>query len=325
MYNIFNDNVLQSRFEQDGFVTLPKLLNDVEVKELKDIYLKFTSGKVENSRYGMYVSIDEQDEQKKLEMMRVIQQYLKPKLNKYFHDIKCHLGSFLVKVPNPHSYTYPHQDWLFVDQNEKDLFSATIWVSLEDIDIHTGSLGFIKGSHLFLNNIVGSPSPEIITATMGHEALLLSYLTFPEINKGDAVIFNNKTVHAAFPNTSDKQRIAAGIGITPEPAILHHYYLNPENSKKIYKLTVDEEFFHTYGNDSLRATYHKRQMPKYTHIVDELEYNPTLYTKDEIEKEIVNYGNEKNTLPIQQLFANIPFIDKAKFALQFMLKKAFSR
>lgn len=325
MYKIFNEDTLQDNFERDGFVTLPQLLNKEEVDELKDIYMEFTKGKVKNSMYGMYVSIDEQDEHKKMDMMRAVQRYLRPKLNKYFHDIKCHLGSFLVKVPNPHSYTYPHQDWLFVDQNEKDLFSATIWVSLEDIDIATGSLGFIRGSHMFLNNIVGSPSPEIVTATMGHEALLLSYLTFPKINRGDAVIFNNKTVHAAFPNTSDKQRIAAGIGITPTPAVLHHYFLNPENQSKIYKLTVEEEFFHSYGNDSLRKTFHKKELPKYTKIVDELDYNPVLFTKEEMENEIVKYGNKPNNLPIQKLFANIPLRVKAKFAMNYMLKSILNR
>ncbi|MCC6582404.1 MAG: phytanoyl-CoA dioxygenase family protein [Chitinophagales bacterium] len=325
MYNIFNDPQQQVAFENDGFTTLKGLLNETEIEELKNIYYQYTKGNVENSIYGMYVSIDEADEQKKLEMMLSIQQFLKPKLGKYLHSIKCHLGSFLVKVPNPHSYTYPHQDWLFIDNEKPDLFSATIWVSLEDIDVSTGSLGFIKGSHKFLNNIIGSPSPEIITATMGHEALLLSYLTFPPVKKGDALIFNNKTVHAAFPNKTDKQRIAAGIGITPEPAVLYHYHLNPNNPKRIFKLTVDEAFFHTYGNDSLRKCYHKKSMPKYTHVVDELDYQPVLFSREEIEQEIIRHGNTTNGLPIEQLFANISFKDKARFAFQYFMQRIFSK
>ncbi len=321
MYNIFNDPTQQEKFEQEGFATLPALLNETEITELKAIYLQYTKGEVENSIYGMYVSIDEADERKKLEMMKSIQQFLKPKLSKYLHDIKCHLGAFLVKVPNPNSYTYPHQDWLFVDNNAPELFSATIWVSLEDIDIQTGSLGFIKGSHNFLNNIVGSPSPEITTATMGHEALLLSYLTFPPVKKGDALIFNNKTVHAAFPNTTQKQRIAVGIGVTPEPATLYHYHLNAKNTKKIFKLTVEEAFFYTYGNDSLRKCFYKKELPLHTQLVDELDYNPVLFTKEEIENKIIENGNTKNNLPIENLFGNISFKDKLKFAFGYYLRK----
>jgi hypothetical protein len=228
---------------------------------------------------------------------------------------------FLLKFQTHSHIPIRHQDWLFIDTNQPDLFSATIWVSLEDIDIKTGSLGFIKGSHKFLNNIIGSPSPEIITATMGHEELLLSYLTFPKVGKGDAIIFNNKTVHAAFPNTTDKQRIAAGIGVTPEPAVLHHYHLNPNNTKKVYKLTVNEEFFHLYGNDSLRKCFHKREMPKFTQLVAELDYNPVLFTREEIETLITNYGNIKNELPIHKLFANVSFKDKIKFTVNMITQK----
>jgi hypothetical protein len=321
MYKIFNEENLQASFENDGFVRLPQLLTQQEIEEIKQFYFKYTNGNVENSVYGMYVSLDEKDTTKKIDTMKMIQEYLKPKLNKYLHDIKSHLGSFLVKVPNKYSYTYPHQDWLFIDNEQEDMFSATIWVSLEDIDVQTGSLGFIKGSHKFLNNIVGSPSPEIYTATMGHESLLLSYLTFPEVKAGDALIFNNKTVHAAFPNTTEKQRIAIGIGITPEPAVLHHYFLNPENNKKLYKLTVDEEFFYTYSNDTLRNTYHNKKLPQYTKVVKELDYNPTLFTKDELINQMLLHNNQANNIPVANLFGDISFYTKLKFGLKMLLNK----
>ena len=110
MYNIFNDSSLQTTFENDGFVRMPQLLTKEEIDQIKQFYFNFTNGDVQNSRYGMYVSLDEKDDAKKIEAMKMIQEYLKPKLNKYLHDIKSHLGSFLVKVPNPNSYTYPHQD-----------------------------------------------------------------------------------------------------------------------------------------------------------------------------------------------------------------------
>ena len=33
-----------------------------------------------------------------------------------------------------------------------------------------------------------------------HEELLLSYLQVEKVKAGDALLFNNKTIHAAFPN-----------------------------------------------------------------------------------------------------------------------------
>jgi ectoine hydroxylase-related dioxygenase (phytanoyl-CoA dioxygenase family) len=275
----------------------------------------------------MYMSIDEKNDDLRKELMYAIQETIHPKLGKFLQHYKCHLGSYLVKVPNPQSLTFPHQDWLFVDHAIPEYFSATIWVSLEDISIEHGSLGFIKGSHLFLNNIIGSPSPEIRTATMGHEGLILSYLSFPGVKAGDAVIFNNKTVHAAFPNTSNIQRIAVGVGITPEPAILYHYFLKPGTTDKIYKLRVKPEFFEHYGNGSLRDLYLKGQLPEHTEVEAELDFHPTLYTAAEFEEMMIRYDNQQNGMPFADLFASYQqggLLTKTKSVLKYALSKVFS-
>lgn len=324
MFRIFKDQVKQVSFETDGYTTIPGLLNAEEITALKNLYLQYTEGKVTNSRYGMYVSIDEADQEKKVSLMQEIKNYLTPKLANYFQDYKCHLGAFLVKVPHPHSFTFPHQDWLFVDNTQPEMFSATIWISLEDINVNTGSLGFIKGSHMFCNNIVGSPSPEIKTATMGHEALFLTHLSFPEVKAGDGLIFNNKTIHAAFPNTENKQRIAVGIGITPAPAKLYHYFLNPLNNQKIYKLQVEEAFFNHYGNDTLRKVYQEKQVPKYATVEAELDYTPRFFNSEEMKKMVVSYGNINNNIPIAELFAQYQqggILSKIKGAIKYFLNK----
>lgn len=326
MYKVFQDDALQQEFEENGYAVMKGLLNAEEISELKDLYIKHTGADVKNSVYGMYMSIDEKSETLRNELMYAVQKTIHPKLGKYLQHYKTHLGSYLVKVPNPRSLTFPHQDWLFVDHEQPELFSATIWVSLEDIGIEHGSLGFIKGSHRFLNNIIGSPSPEIRTATMGHEGLILSYLTFPKVGAGDALIFNNKTVHAAFPNTTGLQRVAVGVGITPEPAILHHYFLKPGTTGKIYKLHVKPEFFEHYGNGSLRDLYLNGKLPEHTEVVEELDFNPTLYSAEDFEKLMIEYGNQKNGMPFADLFASYQqggLLSKAKTVLKYALNKVF--
>ncbi len=327
MYKVFKEDNLQNEFEANGYAVMQGLLNPDEIQELKDLYVKQTGGDVKNSVYGMYMSIDEKDDALRKELMYSIQQTIHPKLGKFLQNYKCHLGSYLVKVPNPQSLTFPHQDWLFIDNDNKDFFSATIWVSLEDIEIEHGSLGFIKGSHLFLNNIIGSPSPEIKTATMGHEGLILSYIAFPKVKAGDAIIFNNKTVHAAFPNTTALQRIAVGVGITPEPAVLYHYYLKPGTTDKIYKLKVSPEFFEHYGNDTLRKCYLEGKMPDHTEIETELDFHPTLYSAAEFEQLMIEHGNQKNGMPFADLFASYQsggLLSKTKTVLKYALSKVFS-
>jgi len=323
MFKLFKDSTRQATFEKNGFALLSNLLQAEEIQQLKEFYQIEIAHNAKNSIYGMYVSLDEINTELKNNSKLLIQKIVTPKLDKFFQNYKTHLGSFLVKLPDDFSYTYPHQDWQFVRQADVDFFSATIWISLNDINTQTGNLGFIKGSHNFFDNIVGSPSPEIITSTMGHEKLLLSYLQFQDIKAGDAFIFNNKTIHAAFPNRTRDARVAVGIGITPIQADIYHYFLKPNTTNKIIELKVGSDFFENYTNLSLRETYKKKQIPKYSEIIQELDYIPQIVSAEQMESLILQSGNVKNNLPIESLFANVQldFMTKLKFAIKYFRNK----
>lgn len=320
MKNTFKDINNYNKFCEEGYVKIQNIIQAEDIKKLKDyFYLQFGQN-VKNSLYGMFVSLDEKDRLKSKKAMELIQELITPKLENHLQNYKIHLGSYLVKTPNPYSFTYPHQDWLFVDNSNKEDFSCTIWISLEDIDKDSGTLGFIKGSHIFLDNIVGSPSPEIKTATMGHEKLLLSYMKIENVNAGDALLFNNKTIHAAFPNISKKDRIAVGIGITPIDSEIYHYFLKPKTKNKILKLKANEMFFRTYNNDSLRTLYRKNRIPNFAEIKEEIEYNPTIVSSIELEEMLIKNGNKKNNYDTSMLFKqfeNLGFLEKIKLGLKY--------
>src|SRR5690242_6556627 len=119
------------------------LLGFDEIKELTNYYVSTTGGAVSNSVYGMWVSIhDHNDQTYKRQTMQVIHDVTMPRLREFFVDVKPHLGSYLVKVPNPKAFTFPHQDWTFVDnQKMNDLCSLTVWITLKDVDVDGGALG----------------------------------------------------------------------------------------------------------------------------------------------------------------------------------------
>ncbi|HEY7413340.1 MAG TPA: phytanoyl-CoA dioxygenase family protein [Vicinamibacteria bacterium] len=300
MIRIFKDEARQQAFERDGFVKL-ELLRPEDMKELEDYYLSLTDGKVQNTVYGMWVSLHDEhaDIEAKRKTMEHIHRIVLPRLNEHFIDCKPHLGSYLVKVPNPKSFTFPHQDWTFVDNEQLDyLCSLTIWITLKDIDIPTGTLGFIKGSPKFFDNVIGSPSPAITTLTRGHEPLLFQYLTYPKVGAGDALAFNNKTIHAALPNTGNYQRIALGIGITPARAELFHYYLKPGTTNRLLKLKVEEEFFVQYSNQALYELYMQGRLPGYSRVVGELDYDFTAPTAEEIVALCLEHGGAHNGMTV---------------------------
>jgi hypothetical protein len=297
---ILKDPVLQQRFEKLGYVTVP-LLGDDEIKVLKDYYLRKTGGNVKNSPYGMWVSIhDHEDLGFRRETMKLIHDVTMPRVREFFVDCKPHLGSFLVKVPNPRSFTFPHQDWTFVDNNKMDdLCSLTVWISLEDVEVEGGTLGFVKGSPHFFKGAVGSPSPAITTLTRGHEPLLFEYLSYQNIKAGDALAFNNKTIHAALPNTTSQQRIALGIGLTPTEAELYHYFLKPGTTDRLLKLKVDDDFFMSYTNQGLFELHQAGKVPGMCKVEDELDYSFKPLTTTEISRLCESYGGVRNGRPVR--------------------------
>jgi hypothetical protein len=96
---------------------------------------------------------------------------------------------------------------------------------------------------------------------------LYEYLEFVPLKAGDAVAFDNRTIHAAPPNLTRTNRTAVAIGMTPREAPLYHYYLLPAGDlpgpRRIAKFKVDQQFFHRYSVALLRKLYEKGESPQY--------------------------------------------------------------
>jgi hypothetical protein len=300
MKSVLIDTKKQEEFELNGYVKFPLL--DSETNNILLQYYDELKDKIniQNSIYGIYVSLDEKDRELKLTIMDFLQKSIQPKLDSFLVNYKVHLGGFIVKEPDNFSYTYPHQDWTFVDHEDRESFSATVWISLNDLTPEMGSLGFIKGSQHFLNGIIGSPSTHFRNSTQGHEELLFQYLDFPKVNCGDAIMFNNKCVHGANPNQTPNSRVIIGIGITPKESSLYHYFLKPNSTDTFLKLKVNEDFFMDYMNQDLINTYNDGQVPNNCIVEDEIDLEINQYSNDEMIKMILEKGNIKNDFFIKR-------------------------
>jgi ectoine hydroxylase-related dioxygenase (phytanoyl-CoA dioxygenase family) len=309
--NIFSETKLQEEFETNGFVKLP-LLTKTEISQLTDLFLSYTEGNIKNTDYGMYISLEENDSGLKQRLVSTISSIILPKVKPYFIGCKPHLGSFLVKGPGDYDYTYPHQDWTFVDS--PPYHSMTVWIALVDTDESNGALGFVKGSHLFFDKPIGSPSPEFQTYTNGHEDFFYEYLTFQPLKAGEAIVFDNRTIHGAPPNKTESLRIAVAIGMTPEESQLYHYYLlpnQPQNGhRQIAKLNVDEGFFHSHSVHGLKQLFSMQKKPE-GYSVEEIindEFIP--YSRAELLELCKQTGLEKNG---RQLIPSPPNTTDSKF------------
>lgn len=273
---LFKDKDLQSQFEEDGFIKIP-LLNEDEIIDLKKFYLELKHEHVGN--YGFHVTLDSTDQSYITTIFSKLFSTLKPKLNPILQNYKAFTASYVIKEVGLQNIVPPHQDWSFVDESK--FCSATVWIPLMDVNKNNGALSVIKGSHRLFNTPRNSPSPQSKSILSDHLFTLFPYVQVVEMKAGEALVFDNRLIHASPPNISDQTRIGVGIGITQRDAQLLHYYEVP-NSNVINVYKVEEPFFEQYNNAKLSALYTKGEVPQELQLIKTIEKSLPKFTRDEI-------------------------------------------
>ena len=323
---VFVEDEAQQTFQENGFVTLPLLAAD-EVRQLTGLFEQSTGGTVENTDYGMYIGLEEQDLARKRALIGQISGIVLPRLAEHFTDCKPHLGSFLVKAPGADSYTYPHQDWTFVDVPE--FLSMTVWIALVDTSEDNGALGFVRGSQSFFDKPIGSPSPDFQTCTQGHEAILYEYLEFVPLKAGEAVVFDNRTIHGAPPNRTSAHRTAVAIGMTPREAQLYHYFLVPGSvtgsHRTLAKLSVGGGFFEQHTVAALKALFDRNEMPGDCSRAATLEDEFIPFSGDEIRRLCEQSGLRRNGRSLVRPSAQAPAMRRGAGAVVGRLRQLLAR
>ena len=168
----------------------------------------------------------------------------------------------MVKESNPRGVVPPHQDWTFVDETRFRSFN--VWTPLVDVDIDNGALGVIHGSYRFFGNrLRGSPSPQCKSVISDHLITLFPFLDVKPLRAGEAIIFDNATIHGSPPNTSGKERLATGLVVTrAEAELCHHYQLPNTDPPEIETYAVDRRFFMRYGNEALSRLFNTGKRPE---------------------------------------------------------------
>lgn len=253
----FKDPNLQKQYDDEGFVVID-LLNEPEVAELLDFYQEV--GSKYNGGYGFHISMDKDAGYAQKVSEKLMETFAK-KTDAFFTDYQLFVASFVLKEPDNKAIVPPHQDWTFVDESQHT--SATIWTPLVDVNTDNGALGVIKGSHRFFTFHRASPSPQFQTPFDKHVFTIFPYLHIIELKAGQALVFNNQTIHASPPNVTKQTRIAAGVGITHKNAQLRHYYMLPNTQPPKFELfEVEKSFMTSVNNAQLSSLYETGKKPE---------------------------------------------------------------
>jgi hypothetical protein len=293
---LFRDRDKQSAFERDGFVVLD-LIGPTEVADLLAFYASLQNAPT--PQQGFQVSLDDQSPEFVQRITEKLIATAGPSVDRHFEDHQIFTASFVTKAKNPRGFVPPHQDWTFVDESR--FWSATVWCPLVDVNADNGALCLLKGSHKFYDHVRPSPSPQYAPPFADQLFNIFPYMKILELRAGQAVVFNNRTLHASPPNTHQQTRIAFGIGITHRDAQLRHYYLLPNKTDLIEGYEVSRGFFYSYNNARLAALHERGERPTGLNSVGTFSMRPRRYATSELIDQITAAGNHKDDGLLQRM------------------------
>ncbi len=294
---LFKDKALQRTFEKDGYVKM-QLLSQSEVKQLKDYYHSLNHDHI--GSYGFHISLENKSQEYVNGVFNKLFSTFVPKLDLLLDHYKTFTASYVIKEAGLQNIVPPHQDWSFVD--EREFCSATVWVPLMDVNKNNGALGVIPGSHRLLNYPRSSPSPQARSILSDHAFTLFPFVEIVDMKAGEALIFDNRLVHASPPNTSGISRIAAGIGITQKAAQLLHYYQVPGAEERIEVYAVDKTFFPRYNNSVMSRLFENGERPTELNCIKSYKKNLPRFSSEEMKSLITSLeGVKENTELMQEL------------------------
>lgn len=292
MKPIFKDALLQKQFDEQGYA-LVDMLTTKEVEDLKGFYQTLNNDHI--PEFGFHVSLDNASGEFVAGVMSKIKSVVGRAADNVFSNYKIFTSSFVVKEQNPISIVPPHQDWSFTDEDQ-GYVSATVWTALVDTDMNNGAMGVILGSHKFFDHHRASPAPEFKAPFDSYMFSVFPYIKLIPMKAGQALVFNNKTLHASPPNISNEVRLAVGFGVTQADAPMRHYYLKPgTDGKTLLEYEIDDYFFTHYNNGKLLNLYREGKTPDDLKLIGEVNSRvPEVAAEDLIER-IKAHSNTFNT------------------------------
>jgi hypothetical protein len=300
MKALFKTPAHQQFFDQHGWLKV-RMLDDAQAAELLAYYRALPTESL--PEYGFHVSMDKQSKELKHQVVEELMRVIGAHAASIFQDYQVFTGSFVVKEHNPKGIVPPHQDWTFVDETRFN--SLTVWTALVPTNMENGCMGVINGSHKFFDYLRASPSPQCKTPISDHAFTLFPYMQLVPMEPGEALIFDNRTIHASPPNTSGSPRIAAGIGITQQDAtLLHHYLLPNQQPEKLARYEVAPTFFMDLNNGMLSKLYNEGHTPPGMQPIATLDRHLPHFSAEEILALVKSHpGNEMNVPLVERLAA----------------------
>ena len=230
--SIVRDAALTDTLYNEGFAVVP-FLNEADLEVLRAVYAKEHS--ISSETGGIFYSLYSQNLEYRERVNAEVGAVMEPRLQEFFHSYKTVLNGFIIKVPGPKSGFLIHQDTTGLDESKYSTLS--VWVPLWDIGPEDGAMCMVRRSHKMFYPYRGIsfafPFDKI-------HSTVKRYLEPVYMKAGEALIFDQRTLHASLPNKSDKNRVVVVSGLFPQEAEFTMCYRESEDAPiEIYRQADD--------------------------------------------------------------------------------------
>jgi len=237
---VFSDPVTESRFTKDGYVVLP-LFDEAEVAACRKLYFDT----MPEPPADFFTTAFLPDGETRRSVKEGLEKMIAPHVEALMPAYTTCVRHFIVKRGRPDAGPLQlHQDFNFVDHTVHR--SVHVWIALEDVDQHNGCLTVLPGSHRLTCHI----------SAMGLNAT--PYDPYRQIleddckvgipmKAGEALFFDERTLHGSYPNKSPDVRIAMGAVFLPKGVKQRLYVADDAKSAVLDILEVESESLLNYS------------------------------------------------------------------------------
>lgn len=243
---LLKDKSLQDELQKNGFVVIP-FLDSKETEALNSFYDDIHQGaEPPNFLDNIHMTTWCKEADYKAKVSENLKTIFEAASNRFFQNYRRLNNVFIVKRSGRQTTFKVHQDWSIVDENKYE--SVNVWVPLHDVDVNSGALWVLKGSHQINRKVRGAgylfPDYGPFFTELEKKAISV------KLNAGQAIVFYHSVIHGSPPNIATGLRKAACFSVIPKEAPLCIYF-QPSAGDQLKQYEPDDEFVYKY--DQLRT------------------------------------------------------------------------
>ncbi len=210
---------------------------------VKNEFIQLHPNLDETLKSGYYFSVFGESLQYRKAIYERLLPLLQERIDAIFKDYKVLAVIAQVKGLGTESAVTIHQDLTMVDETRYSSYS--LWIPLGDSTIENGALSFLEHSqHAFR----GGRSHTIDYLFENVEDFVFENSTQYLADKGEALIFDNATIHHSSINNTNSPRLSIAVSIVAKEAEIQllHYERNKPFDGTLDRYSVPDNFWYRY-------------------------------------------------------------------------------